>query len=80
MSQTVVPMIHVPDVSATVNWYTSVGFKVVRRNEEDGETNWAKLSFWVTFGQPVQTSSSLSLDVANKNNRSASAAGIEDLN
>jgi hypothetical protein len=40
MLQTVVPMIHVPDVSATVNWYTSIGFKVVRRNEEDGETNW----------------------------------------
>jgi catechol 2,3-dioxygenase-like lactoylglutathione lyase family enzyme len=45
MSQTVVPMIHVPDVSATVNWYTSIGLKVVRRQEEDGETNWAKLSF-----------------------------------
>lgn len=27
MSQTVVPMIHVPDVSATVNWYTSIGSK-----------------------------------------------------
>ena len=45
MSQTVVPMIHVPDVSATVAWYNSIGFNVVRRNEEDGETNWAKLSF-----------------------------------
>ena len=45
MSQTVVPMIHVPDVSATVDWYVSIGFKVIRKNEEDGETNWAKLSF-----------------------------------
>lgn len=45
MSQTVVPMIHVPDVSATVTWYNSIGFTVVRRNEEDDETNWAKLSF-----------------------------------
>ena len=45
MSQTVVPMIHVPDVSATVDWYMSIGFKVIRKNEEDGETNWAKLSF-----------------------------------
>jgi uncharacterized glyoxalase superfamily protein PhnB len=45
MSQTVVPMIHVPNVSATVAWYNSIGFIVVRRNEEDGETNWAKLSF-----------------------------------
>ena len=38
-------MIHVPDVSATVAWYASIGFKVVRQNEEDGEVNWAKLSF-----------------------------------
>jgi uncharacterized glyoxalase superfamily protein PhnB len=38
-------MIHVPDVSATVNWYTSIGFKLVRRNEENGEINWASLSF-----------------------------------
>src|ERR1700760_3310246 len=45
MSQTVVPMLHVPDVSATVDWYLSIGFKVIRQNEEEGETNWAKLSF-----------------------------------
>lgn len=45
MSQTVVPMIHVPDVSATVDWYTSIGFKLIRHNEEDGEINWAKLLF-----------------------------------
>ena len=45
MSQTVVPMIHVPDVNATVSWYISIGFTVIRQNEEDGETNWAKLSF-----------------------------------
>lgn len=45
MSQTVVPMIHVPDVRATVEWYTSIGFKLTRQNEEDGEINWAKLSF-----------------------------------
>src|SRR6266851_7608824 len=45
MSQTVVPMIHVPEVSATVDWYTSIGFKLVRQNEEDGEINWAKLTF-----------------------------------
>ncbi len=45
MPQTVVPMIHVPDVRATVEWYTSIGFKLVRQNEEDGEMNWAKLSF-----------------------------------
>jgi len=44
MSQTVVPMIHVPDVRATLDWYTSIGFKLVRQNEEDGEINWAKLT------------------------------------
>jgi predicted lactoylglutathione lyase len=32
-------MIHVPDVRATMDWYASIGFKVVRYNEEDGETN-----------------------------------------
>jgi uncharacterized glyoxalase superfamily protein PhnB len=45
MSQTIVPMIHVPDVSGTVDWYVSIGFTVLRQNEEDGEVNWAKLSF-----------------------------------
>jgi len=45
MSQTVVPMIHVPDVRITIDWYTSIGFTLVRQNEGDGEINWAKLSF-----------------------------------
>lgn len=38
MSQTVVPMIHVPDVRATVDWYESIGFNVVATygNEADG--------------------------------------------
>ncbi len=27
------------------NWYTLIGFKAVRHNEEDGEINWALLSF-----------------------------------
>ncbi len=48
MSQTVVSMIHVPDVRATVDWYTSIGFKLVRQNEEDGEINWAKLTFGIS--------------------------------
>jgi len=38
-------MIHVPDVRATVDWYTSIGFTLDRQNEEDGEINWAKLTF-----------------------------------
>ena len=45
MPEKVVPMIHVPDVRATVDWYTLIGFKAVRHNEEDGEINWALLSF-----------------------------------
>jgi uncharacterized glyoxalase superfamily protein PhnB len=44
----VVPMIHVPDVGATVGWYVTLGFKPVRQNEEDGEVNWALLSFGET--------------------------------
>ncbi len=45
MTQTVVPMIHVPGVSASVDWYTSIGFAVVRTNQDDGKVNWAKLTF-----------------------------------
>ena len=45
MPQAVVPMINVPDVGATVDWYTSIGFKLIRHYEEDGEINWAKLLF-----------------------------------
>jgi uncharacterized glyoxalase superfamily protein PhnB len=45
MSPTVVVMIQVPDVRATVGWYTSMRFKVIRHNEEDGEISWAKVSF-----------------------------------
>jgi uncharacterized glyoxalase superfamily protein PhnB len=44
MPQDVTPMIHVPDVRTTADWYISIGFKLVRQNEEDGEINWAKLS------------------------------------
>jgi|SRR5882724_4915512 len=45
MSQQVVPMIHVPDVAATIDWYTSIGFSLMGQFEDDGEVNWAKLSF-----------------------------------
>jgi uncharacterized glyoxalase superfamily protein PhnB len=38
-------MIHVPDVRATADWYTSIGFTLVRQGEEDGELVWAKLIF-----------------------------------
>jgi predicted lactoylglutathione lyase len=29
MNERVVPMIHVPDVHATVEWYECIGFKIV---------------------------------------------------
>lgn len=45
MPQDVIPMIHVPDVRATIEWYRSIGFTLLRTNEEDGEVNWASLSF-----------------------------------
>jgi len=43
LSERIVPMIHVPDVTATADWYQSIGFKLVRWNDEDGERNWALL-------------------------------------
>ena len=45
MSQTVVPMIRIPDVRATANWYKAIGFQVLRTNEVDGQMDWAKLTF-----------------------------------
>ena len=39
-------MIHVPDVRATATWYVgTLGFELVSFNEEDGDMNWARLSF-----------------------------------
>jgi uncharacterized glyoxalase superfamily protein PhnB len=57
MPEKIVPMVHVPDVRATADWYESIGFKLVRTNEEDGEMNWALL----TLG-----SSELMLDIGGK--------------
>jgi len=45
MTEKVVPMIHVPDVRATVDWYKSIGFTRVNANEECGEMDWALLSW-----------------------------------
>jgi uncharacterized glyoxalase superfamily protein PhnB len=45
MTQTVTPMFHVPDVRATAEWYSALGFEVLRTNEDCGEMNWALLSF-----------------------------------
>ena len=46
MTNRVVPMIHVPDVKATVNWYERIGFTVCDTYGEDGEgLSFAILSF-----------------------------------
>src|SRR5262249_52784082 len=39
------PMINVPDVGQTIDWYKSIGFKEIGRNEDDGIVNWGALSF-----------------------------------
>ena len=44
----VVPMIHVPDVRAAAAWYESIGFSVDGTHEDDGEMDWALVSFGTT--------------------------------
>lgn len=46
MAEKVVPMIHVPDVRATVEWYRSIGFAVKETFVHDGEMGWA----WLALG------------------------------
>jgi uncharacterized glyoxalase superfamily protein PhnB len=41
----VVPMLHVPDVQATADWYERLGFTVVRTVGDGAEVNWALLRF-----------------------------------
>ena len=38
-----VPMLHVPDVSATADWYASIGFRVLRTAADGTEMTWALL-------------------------------------
>ena len=45
MTQTVTPMIHVPDIRKTVRWYESIGFQVIDIGEDAGEAVWAMVSF-----------------------------------
>ncbi|HEV3197482.1 MAG TPA: ankyrin repeat domain-containing protein [Bryobacteraceae bacterium] len=40
-----VPSINVPDIGATLDWYTSIGFNEIGRYEEDGVVNWGMVSF-----------------------------------
>lgn len=45
MTERIVPMIHVPDVNATAQWYQSIGFEIrnVNRECDDGPIDWALL-------------------------------------
>ena len=45
MTEKVVPMLHVPDVRATAEWYRQIGFTVEGTHEDDGVLSWALLSF-----------------------------------
>ncbi len=45
MARSIVPMIHVPDVRATVAWYESIGFHCAAANESCGEMDWASMTF-----------------------------------
>ena len=50
MNERVVPMIHVPDVSATVEWYQSIGFSIVNTYGNDsGGLSFAIVSFGETW-------------------------------
>jgi ankyrin repeat protein len=40
-----VPMIHVPDVAKTLDWYASIGFTELERFGDDGATNFGLVSF-----------------------------------
>ena len=59
MAEKVVPMIHVSDVRATVDWYESIGFTVTDTYDDGGEgLSFAILSFGssedVQFGRPTK--------------------------
>lgn len=60
MSKNAVPMIHVPDVRATVDWYESIGFRVVEvHGDEPDELSFAIVSFGsgqVMFSEGGETS------------------------
>ena len=46
MAAGVTPMIHVPDVKRTVDWYTGIGFTVVQTYDDGGDgLSFAILSF-----------------------------------
>jgi len=62
MNRNAVPMIHVPDVRATVEWYQSIGFTVTNTYGDDGDDlSFAMMSFGrsqVMFTEGGKTSTS----------------------
>lgn len=44
MMRRVVPMLHVPDVAATADWYEAIGFHVRDRASDGSEVIWAALA------------------------------------
>jgi len=40
-----VPMIRVPDIARTLDWYTSIGFKEIGRYKDGGVVKWGMVSF-----------------------------------
>src|SRR6059058_5416480 len=48
MTRKVVPMLHVPDVQKTVDWYQSIGFDVVDVGSDGIDAVFAMLSFGET--------------------------------
>jgi catechol 2,3-dioxygenase-like lactoylglutathione lyase family enzyme len=41
-------MMRVPDVRATIDWYTSIGFVLDGAHDDDGVVDWARISFGKT--------------------------------
>ena len=67
MTKKAVPMIHVPDVRATADWYEGIGFSVLESHGNDGDgLSFAFLSFGtsqIMFNQGGQPSSSFRREV-----------------
>lgn len=45
MTPTLTPILHVPDVAASVAWYESLGFEVLDVDPHDAEARWAHLAY-----------------------------------
>lgn len=41
----IVPMIRVPDISKTLEWYSSIGFKELGRYADESQVNWGMMQF-----------------------------------